>query len=222
MSFRTRLADFFHKILHLFFVLLFLALLVLIAGWRMRHLFIKGIDPSLAQQDLSAMFRPSTPIKEVAEEDAAVETTSFAVTSEMTPLSIGERLTEEGFITDPQAFVALVNQEQAAGYFRPGNYAIPKGAKATEILELLTKDGRQERAKDYEITLPAGCTATQLADILEAQGLIEDRATLLQELQQKDVVSRLVPGMHCVHGPFTTSELLELLCSDANLRNSPA
>lgn len=222
MSFRTRLADFFYRILHLFFVLLFLALLVFIAGWRMRHLFIKGIDPSLAHQDLFAMFRPSTPTKETAEEEPPVETTPFAVTREMTPLTIGEHLAKEGLITDPKAFVALVDQEQAAGYFRPGNYAIPKGSKAIEILELLTKDGRQERAKSYEITLPASCSATQLADILEAQGLIEDRATLLQELQQNNIVSRLVPGMHCVHGPFTTKELLELLCSDSNLCTPPA
>ena len=104
----------------------------------------------------------------------------FRVNKGENATSIGNRLEEEGLITNSRFFIAYVRLKNTGGLMKSGLYRIPGGLNCLGIHDVLLK-GSEEL---FRVAVPPGLTAREIAVILEAEGITDARdfTTVVEEL----------------------------------------
>lgn len=216
----NKISDFLFSLLRVLVVIAVLGALLFIVQGRMKHLYGTAIDPSLAKGSIFHIFAGKLPFssateepEEKPEEEPQVPTVEFVIPKGAKVEDIGKLLVEKGLITHVPTFVKLTKEKNAYPYFKPGTFYIPEGTKAVDIIDLLTKEEKEKASGIFEVTLPGSVTSAQVADILLAQGLIQDKATFVQAVKKAGKEGKFKPGTHIVHGPIKTADLIEVLCT---------
>ena len=109
----------------------------------------------------------------------------FAVPRGSTLLRVGRDLETAGLVPSALAFQILGRWEGAASKLHWGDYELSAAMPAQEILARMLEG----RVKTWDVTLPEGLTAREIADRLAASGII-DRAALEQVLQDGGSAAR--------------------------------
>jgi UPF0755 protein len=87
---------------------------------------------------------------------------------------VAEGLEQAGLVRSARAFEALARWREAAGELRAGEYELRASETPEQILEAL----RAGRVKTWEVAVPEGLTATEIAARFGAAGLAEPAAFL--------------------------------------------
>ncbi|MDO5713834.1 MAG: endolytic transglycosylase MltG [Tissierellia bacterium] len=225
MKFLNKLSDLLFGLLRIIVVLIVLGVLLFIVQSRIKHLYGTTIDPSLAKQNIFQIFTNTLPIsKETSKQEEEPvpeprEMVKVEIPSGASVNDIGVILKELGFIVDVNAFVEKTKEMNAYPYFKEGTYQIAKDAKNEEVIQILTAEEREKAKGTFEVTLPGSCTTAQVGDILLAQNLIQSKDAFISEVQNAGMEGKFVPGIHIIHGPIKTSDLIQALCSNENLKS---
>ena len=100
--------------------------------------------------------------------------------------SVLDRLESEKLIRNARIVKAYVRIIRSV-IIKNGNYTLNGGMSPGQILDLLVQ-GRQELLK---VTIPEGLTASQVADILLASGVIDSKEKFLELLVSPDFIASL-------------------------------
>lgn len=99
---------------------------------------------------------------------------------------VSRRLQEAGLIRDARALSLLARFHGDEGNLRAGEYEVSAGWSTQTILKRITSG----RVKTYEVVLPEGIRASEVADRLEAAGLA-DADDFLATVRDSDVAKQL-------------------------------
>jgi UPF0755 protein len=88
--------------------------------------------------------------------------------------AVAARLEHRGLIRDARAFEVLARWRGVAGRLHVGEYALSGARPAGEILTMLVEG----HVKTYEVAIPEGLRATEIAARLAAAGLVDEAAFL--------------------------------------------
>lgn len=83
--------------------------------------------------------------------------------------ALGTILMEKGLITDINAYNFLLDDMQIRDKIVPGNYEIPEGIKAKEVLALVTNT----ELKEYTFTIQEGASIEDVGRMFKDLGIIE-------------------------------------------------
>lgn len=106
---------------------------------------------------------------EVAREGPALEPRTFQVAPGETLVSVAERLEREGLIRDDRLLRAKARLDGTETAIKAGEFLLPAGASAAEILARLVEG----EVIEYRITIPEGLTTAQILRLLEADPVLE-------------------------------------------------
>jgi len=107
------------------------------------------------------------------------------------PRRLARALAERGVVGDPWRFELLVRARRAAGRIRAGRYLLRDDLTPAQVLGRVARVGAGGALR---VTLPEGKTLQQVADILEAQGIVP-RSALLAAARDPVLLARLdIPG----------------------------
>ena len=93
---------------------------------------------------------------------------AFAVERGTGLSQVAQRLEGQGLIRDAQLFGLLARYRDQAGSLRAGEYLLSPALSAQEVLDHLVEG----RVRHYEVVIPEGLRATQIASRVEAAGLV--------------------------------------------------
>ena len=99
--------------------------------------------------------------------DGGGEEVSFTVAPGTTLRRLGRELEAEGLVRDARAFEWLGRLREAGAQLRAGEYALRRGSSAEELLDQIVAG----RVRTYELVLPEGLTAVEIAARVEEAGL---------------------------------------------------
>ncbi len=105
---------------------------------------------------------------------ASEETVDFEVARGATLKNVAATLAARGVIRDARAFEWLARWREEAGKLQVGEYALAPSQGAEEILAVLVEG----RVKTYEVAIPEGLTAREIAARMEAAGVAQAAAFL--------------------------------------------
>jgi len=109
---------------------------------------------------------------------------TFIIESGETAIGIGERLQEQGFITDAALFRRFLQYNGLDASLEAGEYQLRRNMTMREIAESL----QHSRVVDVAITIPEGWRAEQVADLLTAENIM-DGSVFLAAVRQGDVIN---------------------------------
>jgi UPF0755 protein len=109
---------------------------------------------------------------------------TFIVEPGETAISIGERLQEQGFVTDATLFRRFLQYHGLDASLEAGEYQLRRNMTMREIAESL----QHSRVVEVAITIPEGWRAEQVADMLTAENIM-DGSVFLAAVRQGDVVN---------------------------------
>jgi UPF0755 protein len=109
---------------------------------------------------------------------------TFIVEPGETAISIGERLQEQGFVTDSALFRRFLQYNGLDASLEAGEYQLRRNMTMREIAESL----QHSRTVEVAITIPEGWRAEQVADLLTAQSIM-DGSVFLAAVRQGDVIN---------------------------------
>jgi UPF0755 protein len=104
---------------------------------------------------------------------------------------VAELLSNAGLITRPTIFRLYAGQRGVASRFKAGRYVIFAPATPKQIIESLVKGAQEELVP---VTLPPGKNIVEVADILEAAGIVSKNDFLVQATDPVFVSSLGLPG----------------------------
>jgi UPF0755 protein len=90
---------------------------------------------------------------------------------------IAETLAQAGVIRLPFTFAALAKATGGGNHLRAGEYAVPARASASDILAMI----RAGKIVHHFITIPEGLSSAQVADLLNANPVLEGEAPEAKE-----------------------------------------
>ncbi len=107
-----------------------------------------------------------------ASQDSTV--TAFTINPGETAATIAPRLQREGLIADAQLFRWLVRYRGVDAQLEAGEYELRADMTLDEIVDTL----QHGRLRDVTVTIPEGKRAEEVAELLEARGLVEGEALM--------------------------------------------
>jgi len=116
--------------------------------------------------------------------DPAGEPVVFMVPRGAPVRRIGRDLEAAGLVRDGRLFAWLARWHGLAGRIQAGEYELSPARSAAEILALLVEG----RVRTFEVVVPEGFTAAQIAERLEATGVFDGRRFL--EVARSDELAR--------------------------------
>ena len=108
---------------------------------------------------------------------------TFIIASGETAIGIGERLQEQGLITDATLFRRFLQYNGLDASLEAGEYQLRRNMTMREIAESL----QHSRMVEVAITIPEGWRAEQVADLLTAENIM-DGSVFLAAVRQGDVI----------------------------------
>jgi UPF0755 protein len=102
----------------------------------------------------------------------------------MTASQIGELLESKGVVSSAAAFVDLVASRGSEEKLQPGTYQLPTSAQLVQVVARL-EQGRAG-APTFQVTVPEGMAASQVASLLAKGGEVKQAATYIDLAQQPD------------------------------------
>jgi UPF0755 protein len=93
---------------------------------------------------------------------------TFTIESGETAGAIAQRLEAEGLVTDAELFRRLLQYRGADATVEAGVYELARDMTMDEIIQALQRG----RAEEVTFTFPEGWRAAQMADLLQAQGIV--------------------------------------------------
>jgi UPF0755 protein len=120
-------------------------------------------------------------INEPISQDATAVT--FIIESGETAISVGERLQEQGLITDGTLFRRFLQYNGLDASLEAGEYQLRRNMTMREIAESL----QHSRIIEVTITIPEGWRAEQVADLLTAENIM-DGSVFLASVRQGDII----------------------------------
>lgn len=112
--------------------------------------------------------------------------TTFVVRNGDTFGKINQRLYQEGLISDKRLFHYYAKYKNVLTKFRAGDFTIPRGSNMAQVLDTLVYG--QPNLKS--ITIPEGKNMYEIAKLLEAQGITNEK-DFLDAVQHPDLISKL-------------------------------
>lgn len=109
---------------------------------------------------------------EPARSEAAPE--DFVVAPGASLKNVAASLARRGVIRDARAFEWLARWQEQAGRLQVGEYELSAAMPADEILAMLVEG----RVKTYEVSLPEGLTAREVAERMALAGIVDREAFL--------------------------------------------
>lgn len=111
---------------------------------------------------------------------------TFVVRTGDTFGKINQRLYQEGLISDKRLFHYYAKYKNVLTKFRAGDFTIPRGSNMAQVLDTLVYG--QPNLKS--ITIPEGKNMYEIAKLLEAQGITNEK-DFLEAVQHPDLISKL-------------------------------
>ena len=111
---------------------------------------------------------------------------TFVVRSGDTFGRINQRLFQEGLISDKRLFHYYAKYKNVLTKFRAGDFTIPRGSNMSQVLDTLVYG--QPNLKS--ITIPEGKNMYEIAKMLEAQGITNEK-DFLDAVQHPDLISKV-------------------------------
>lgn len=111
---------------------------------------------------------------------------TFVVRSGDTFGRINQRLFEDGLISDKRLFHYYAKYKNVLTKFRAGDFTIPRGSNMSQVLDTLVYG--QPNLKS--ITIPEGKNMYEIARMLEAQGITNEK-DFLDAVQHPDLISKV-------------------------------
>lgn len=111
---------------------------------------------------------------------------TFVVRTGDTFGKINQRLYQEGLISDKRLFHYYAKYKNVLTKFRAGDFTIPRGSNMAQVLDTLVYG--QPNLKS--ITIPEGKNMYEIAKLLEAQGITNEK-DFLDAVQHPDLISKL-------------------------------
>lgn len=108
---------------------------------------------------------------------------TFIIEPGETAIGIGERLQEQGLITDATLFRRFLQYNGLDASLEAGEYQLRRNMTMREITESL----QHSRMVEVAITIPEGWRAEQVADLLTAENIM-DGSVFLAAVRQGDVI----------------------------------
>lgn len=118
--------------------------------------------------------------------EAAAPEVDFTVARGASLKAVAGQLERRGVIRDARAFELLARWRELEGSLHVGEFVVSAAMPAGEILAILS----QGRVKTYEVVIPEGFRATEIAVRLAAAGLV-DEAEFLAVVDEAGVAERL-------------------------------
>ncbi|MBW2314067.1 MAG: endolytic transglycosylase MltG [Deltaproteobacteria bacterium] len=122
----------------------------------------------------------------LAPAEAAAPDVDFEVARGASLKAVAGQLARRGVIRDARAFELLARWHELDGSLHVGEFVVSAAMPAGEILTILSEG----RVKTYEVVIPEGFRATEIAARLAAAGLV-DEAEFLAIVDQPGLASRL-------------------------------
>ena len=72
-------------------------------------------------------------------------------------------------------------------------------------------DKEEEKVKEIDITIPKGAVSDDVAEILEEEGLIEDKADFHNYVKEKNMETKLKYGEYKISSDASFDEIIEIL-----------
>lgn len=123
------------------------------------------------------------PLKPGADETVTVEVQPGATMAE-----VADMLHEQQLIRNPVFFRFYARLRSVDSRLQPGEYAFSPGMSPGEILRKLTTG----QVVVHRITIPEGMKVEQVADLLDAQGVV-DREDFLEAASNRELVAEFLP-----------------------------
>src|ERR1043165_4411946 len=83
---------------------------------------------------------------------------------------IADILSESGLIRSPRVFLLYARFKGEVGRVRAGTYRLSKDMSVGQIVDRLAHGGSER--EDIAVTIPEGYTISQIADVMEARGVV--------------------------------------------------
>ena len=144
--------------------------------WTVRLLLLAGILGGVAGGFWILSFE--TPYGEKG------TTIDFELPEGSTSRTAARNLEKEGLISSATLFRVYLRTTGQGGNLKAGYYELPTGQSIARIATLLTEG----RVRMQSFTIPEGWHNRQIAELLESEGLIQDREEFLSETRRPDIL----------------------------------
>lgn len=118
----------------------------------------------------------------------AAETVTVVVEAGASMAEVADLLYEENLIRNPVFFRYYARLRSVDSRLQPGEYAFSPGMSPGEILHKLTTG----QVVVHRITIPEGMKVEQVADLLDAQGVV-DREAFLEAAANRELAAEFLP-----------------------------
>lgn len=223
-----KISDFLFKILQLFFVLLFIAILCFIVKWRIDALYINSLSENKINFSLVDEFQKTkkdiltlkngeiedqvTTPQQLLDEDSNKNSNILTITiPENSSIDdIGNILIENNLMTSLSSFKSLVDSMGLNSKFVAGSFEIKKDSKIRDTILTLTNT----ESKEYEFEILEGAAADAVGKKLQSLGVIQSASTFSQNAKDYNVFYKFKPGKYKIQTPIKVKNLIEILTGE--------
>lgn len=217
----NKLSLFFMKVLEIFLLVLFFALLVFIVKWRIDHLYANSLNNGEVNFKITdELIKTKTEIlglmgktdeeykipvvKEKEMETNKKESVIINVPANTDKDALGEILMSKNLIADINEYNRLVDDMGIGEKILPGHYEIKEGMKVKEILADISGNVLHE----YKFNISEGASAADVGNMLEDIGMIESSYAFVEKCKEMNK-TQFVPGEHHVTMPLKVAKIIE-------------